>query len=112
MTGRYIRSTFVEHQREFVEYFPYGKQLGKTLDLENKLKHRRAPKHILLCLESEKSGNQVPNFENDETYLKFVHEVSVQNGSYAFPNELVRFRFEATLIWGNIQKHHTNAVTI
>ena len=26
-----------------------------------------------------------------ENYLKFAHEISVQNGSDAFPNELMRF---------------------
>ena len=30
--------------------------------------------------------------------MKFAHEISVQDGSYAFPNELVRFR--AGLAWG------------
>ena len=31
--------------------------------------------------------------------MKFGHEMSVQNGSYAFPNELMRFRNEAKPIW-------------
>ena len=35
--------------------------------------------------------------------MKFVHENSVQNGSYAFPNELMRFRIEAKPIWKKIQ---------
>ena len=68
-------------------------------------KRPRAPKHIFWGLESEKSGNQVPNFENFEKYLKFAHQISVQNGSYAFPNELVWFRNEAKPIWVKIQKH-------
>ena len=34
-----------------------------------------------------------------EKYPKFAHGISVQNGSDAFPNELTRFRFEATPIW-------------
>ena len=38
--------------------------------------------------------------------MKFAHEISVQDGSYAFPNELVRFRIEAKPIWGNIQKQY------
>ena len=63
-------------------------------------KRPHAPKPILLGLESEKSGNQVPNFENLEN-INFVHEISVQNGCDAFPNEFVRFRIEATPIWGN-----------
>ena len=111
MTGRYIRSTFVEHQREFVEHFQYGKQIGKILDIKNKQKRHRAPKHILLGLESEKYGNQVPLFEKPEKYVKIAHDFSVQNGSYAFLNELMMFRFEAKPIWGKTQKHCKNAVT-
>ena len=102
----------MEHQREFVEHFQYGKQIGKQLDIQNKQKRHRAPKHILLGLESEQSGNQVPNLENFEKYLKFAHGISVQNGSYAFPNELMGFRSEAKPIWDTIQKHRKNAVII
>ena len=110
MTGRYIRTPFVEHQKEFVEHFPYGRQIGKILDIKNKQKRHRAPKHILLGLKSEKSGNQVPNFDFFETYLKFDHDLSVLNGSDALPNEFTRFRFEAKPIWGKIQKHCKGAV--
>ncbi len=81
------------------------------MDIKRQKRHG-APKLILSGLESEKSGNQVPNFENFETYLKFAHEISVQDGSYAFPNELVRFSIEAKAIWGKIQKHCKNAVII
>ena len=93
-----------------MEHFQYAKQFGNTLDITNRLQCHRAPKHILLGLESEKSGNQVPHFENVEKYFKFAHEISVQNGSDAFPNELTRFRFEATPIWEKIQKRFKNAV--
>ena len=51
-------------------------------------------------------------FEKSENYLKSAHVMSVQNGSYAFPNELMRFRNEATPIWVEIKKHCKNAVTI
>ena len=70
------------------------------------------PKTHVSGLEYEKSGNQVPKFEFFGNYLKFAHTISVHNGSDAFPNELMRFRFEATPIWGKIQKHCTNAVII
>ena len=83
-----------------MEHFPYGKQIGKILDIKNRQKRHRAPKHILLGLKSEKSGNQVPFVEMFAKYLKFAHENSVHNGSDAFPNELTRFRIEATLILG------------
>ena len=36
--------------------------------------------------------------------LKHAHKSSVQNGGDTFPNELMRFRFEAKPIWDNIQK--------
>ena len=72
----------------------------------------QGPKTHILGLESEKPGNQVPNFERFEKYLKFARGISVQNGSYAFPNELVRFRFEAKPIWEKIRKHCKNAVII
>ena len=61
-------------------------------------KRTRAKKPIFLGLESEKSENMVPDFKSFEKYLKFAPGISVQNGSYAFPNELARFRIEATPI--------------
>ena len=87
-----------------MEHFPYGKQIGKILDIKNMQKRPQAPKPIFLGLESEKSENQVPFFDFFEKYFKFAHEISVQNGSDAFPNELMRFRFEAKPIWDEIQK--------
>ena len=72
----------------------------------------RPQKPILLGLESEKSENMVPRLENFEKYLEFAHEISVQNGSYAFPNELMRFRIEAKPIWEKNLKHCKNAVII
>ena len=51
-------------------------------------------------------------FENSEKSEKDVHWNSVQNGSDVFPNELMRFRFEAKPIWGKKQKHCKNAVII
>ena len=73
MTGRFIGKTYKDNQREFVEYFPHGKQIGKTVDQENQGKRPQAQKPILLGLDSDKSGNQVPNLENLENYLKFAH---------------------------------------
>jgi hypothetical protein len=51
-------------------------------------------------------------FEDFEKYPNFAHGISVHNGSYAFPNELMRFRNEAKPIWEKIQKHCKNAVII
>ena len=76
MTGRYVRSTFVDDQREFVEHLQIGKQIGKLLDMP---KRPQAKKHIL-GLEYEKSGNLVPNFKKFEKYHEDAHKNSVQNG--------------------------------
>ena len=43
LTGRYVRSTFVEDQKEFVEHLQIGKQIGKFLDMP---KRPQAHKHI------------------------------------------------------------------
>ena len=67
---------------------------------QNVPKRPRAPKHIFWGLEYGKSGNQVPILENFEKCMKFAHEISVHNGSYASPNELMRFRIRAKPIWG------------
>ena len=75
-------------------------------------KRPQARKPIFLGLESEKSGNQVPNFENFEKYIKDAPKKTVQNGSYTSPNELTRFQNKANPIWVEIQKHCKNAVTI
>ena len=44
MTGRYIGSTFITDQSEFVEHLQIGKQIGKLLDMP---KGPQAQKHIL-----------------------------------------------------------------
>ena len=75
-------------------------------------KRPQAQKPIFLGLDSDKSENQIPYLENVEKYLKITHEIPVQNGSDAFPNELMRFRFKAKPIWVEIQKHCKNAVII
>ena len=41
---------------------------------------------------------------------KHAHNQSVQNGCYTFPNELMRFRFEAKPIGEQIRKHCKNTV--
>ena len=77
---------------------------------KNRQKRPQAPKPIFLGLESEKSENQVPNFENFEQYIKDAPNKTVQNGSYTSPNELMRFPNEAKPILVKIQKHCKNAV--
>ena len=73
MTGRYVRSTFVEDQREFVEHFQYGKQIGKILDIKNMQKRHRAPKHILLGL----------NLKNLETRFQILKSLkSLKNSTF------------------------------
>ena len=53
----------MEHLPEFIENCQYGKQIDDFLDKKNMQKRPQAPKPIFLGLESEKSENQVPNFE-------------------------------------------------
>ena len=60
----------MEHRREFIENCQYGKQIDEFLNLQNTQKRPQAPKPIFLGLESEKSGNRIPNFENLEKYIK------------------------------------------
>ena len=70
----------------------------------------RAQKHTYLGLEYEESGNQVPYISDIENKLKDAHKKYVHNGCDTFPNELMRFRFEAKLIWDKIKKHSKHAV--
>ena len=59
LTGTYIGTTYKEYRREFVEHFPYGKQIGTFLDQANWQKRPQAQQPIFLGLESEKSENQI-----------------------------------------------------
>ena len=61
-TGRFIRKTFVEHRREFIENCPYGKQIDDFVDMENMQKSRHAPKHIFW----------VWNLKNLETWFQLL----------------------------------------
>ena len=72
----------------------------------------QAKKTIFLGLESGKSGNQVPEIEFFEKYIKDAPKTTVLIGLYDSPNELMRFPNEAKPIWVEIQKHCKNAVTI
>ena len=112
MTEAYIGKIVVEHRREFIGNCQYGKQINDFLDIKNCQKRPRAPKHIFLGLESEKSENMVPYFESFEKDVKDAPTKTVQNGSYTFPNELMRSPNEAKPIWVEIQKHCKNAVII
>ena len=46
LTGRYIRSTFITDQSEFIDNLQNGKQIGKLLDMP---KRPQAPKPFF-CL--------------------------------------------------------------
>ena len=70
LTGRYIRSTFVEDQSEFVEHLQIGKQIGKLLDMP---KHPPGPKTSFLDLEYEKFGNLVQDPWPPKYYIKHPH---------------------------------------
>ena len=45
LTGTYIGKTYKEYRREFVDHFPYGKQIGKSLDQQKTGKHVPRPKN-------------------------------------------------------------------
>ena len=77
---------------------------------KNMQKRPQARKPIFLGLESEKSGNMVPNFEKCGKCIKDAPKKTVHNGSYTSPNELMRFPNEAKPILVKIQKHCKNAV--
>ena len=93
-------------QSKFIEQMQNCKYICNFVDMPKRF---QAPKHIFWDWNIEK---QVPHFENFAKYLNFAHKNSVQNGSYAFPNELMRFRNEAKPIRVEIKKHFKNAVTI
>ena len=80
------------------------------MDTKKSQKRPQATKPILLGQESGESENMVPDFVKFETYIKDAPKKTVQNGSYAFPNELMRFPNEAKLILVKIQKLCKNAV--
>ena len=67
MTGRYVRSTFVEDQKAFVEHLQIGKQIGKLLDMP---KRPQAQKHILW----------VWNLKNLETWFQSLK--SLKNSTF------------------------------
>ena len=112
MTGRFIGKTHKEYQSKCIENFKNGKQIDDFLDMPKRQKTSTGPKTLFLVLEYEKSGNQIPNLENFEKYIKDAPTKTVQIGSYAFANEFMRFRNEAKPIWVKIQKHCKNAVII
>ena len=70
MTGRYVRSTFVEDQREFVEHLQIGQQIGKLFDMP---KRPQAQKHI--CW--------VWNLRNLEIWFQFLKSLkSLKNSTF------------------------------
>ena len=53
--GRYVRSTFVEDQSEFVEHLQIGKQIRKLLNMP---KGPQAQKHIFLVCDMKELKNR------------------------------------------------------
>ena len=69
MTGRYIRSTFVEDQSEFVEHLQIGKQIGKLLDMP---KGPQAQKHIFCVWNMRKFEKSIfVDYVRNEAMLVF-----------------------------------------
>ena len=89
MTGRYVRSTFAEDQREFVEHLQIGKQIDKLLDMP---KGPQALKKHFLGLEYEKVQKvYFFDYVRNEAMLALVF--------YVFQKRLVFYFFRRELIW-------------
>ena len=103
---------FVEHRREFIENLQYGKQIDDFLDIKNCQKRPQAPKPIFVGLESEKSGNLVPNFENFKKYLKFARGILCAEWLWRFSKRAHEVPNWSKTDLGEILKHCKNAVII
>ena len=67
--GRYVRSTFVEDQREFVEHLQVGKQIGKLSDMP---KGPQAQKHIFWVWNIKKLKKLFFYYVRNEAMLMLV----------------------------------------
>ena len=72
---RFIGKAYKEYQSKCIENLQYGKQIDDFLDIPKRQKTSTGPKTHVLGLEYDKSGNQVPNFGNFETYEKMFTEI-------------------------------------
>ena len=81
MTAIYIRSIYNEDQREFIEHFQIGKQIGKLLDMP---KRPQAHKHILWRYSDRNKWPQVDLFEymRNEAMLVLVFYFFFKNMLY------------------------------
>ena len=70
MTARFIGNTYKEYQRELIDKIQNGKDIRDLLDIPKRQKTSTGPKTHVLGQEYEKSGNQIPNFEIFENYIK------------------------------------------
>ena len=102
MTGTCIGSTFITDQTKFIEHLQTCKQFGKILDIKNMQKRPQAQKPIFLVLESEKSENVVPKFENFGKYIKDAPKKTMQNG----------YTLLQTSSWGSEMKQHRSGVKL
>ena len=65
VTGRYVGSTFVEHQRQFVEHSQYGKHISKMLHIQNWQKNVTGSQNTFVG---------VWNLKNMETRFHFLQK--------------------------------------
>ena len=85
MTGRYIRSTFIEDQREFVEHLQIGKQIGKLLDMP---KGPQARKTHFFGLDYEKVQKvNLFDYVRNEAMLVLVFYFFFKQGFFIFLEE-------------------------
>ena len=78
---------------------------------QNVKKRPQAPKPFFWYWNMKNLETRFQILKNEKC-IKDAPKKTAQNGSYAFPNELMRFPNKAKPIWVNIQKHCKNEVII
>ena len=79
---------------------------------QNVQKRPQAPKHMFWDRNMKNLETRFQILKVLKNMRKMLTKKTMQNGSSASPNELMRFRNEAKPIWVQIQKHRKNAVII
>ena len=106
LTGKYVRSTFVEDQREFVEHLQIGKQIGKLLDMP---KSPQTQKHIFGSgiWNIWKPGSKFWKIKISKTM--FTQHMCIMAVTL-FQTSSRGSGLKQNLSWGTNQKHYKHAV--
>ena len=84
--------------------------VSKSVNILDMPKRPQAQPNSFLGLEYEQYGNLVPVLEKFENIIKMLTQILCRMAVTLFPNELMRFRFEAKLIWAETRKHCKHVV--